>query len=721
MIYNAPTWVNNGAPALNASRLQALCDAVEQDGIEIQTLQQQQANPYNFKGDVAAVTNLPGSGNTVNDTYYVTGAGALYTWTGSSWEQSSVSANDYSLVLSAIKANFADTYDQTDTYAVGDYCVHNDNLYRCTTAISTPETWNALHWTAVSVGGELENIQDDWVHIIRITSTATTMGTIATQLNSINSAGDHVLFDVSALGAGMYLCTIFIDTVNSIYKIFDLVTGRFAEGTYSSTNLLTMAIAQSTVVATQQQIDYLQNEIDELGGKSVLTSWDVLGDLILSGDSPNTIESGDITTINWITSVLGTTTSGLTVSCSDMNTFITAIGECEAKDYLFVYNGSNWTYNEEVVTLSDYALSVTGTPATGEVMDIKTTVNAVPYTFTSYDTVNPVNSNVTHNWLLEQTYAPSTKVYDTYEALFCVQAGKTLPANKYYIPMYSYRSSKTFNVCFEITGAMGATTKIQAKSNGNSNVTTTDATGASISGVYRPSSLTPIVYGTGANAGSNISLLFLSDTDVASGNYVLLSSVNSSNNTIVTIGDFDKAALGSNTWPLSNMANWLNDDTMGDNYTPTSDFDIASSYNRGNGFLWGMDPRVRALIQTAEVQWTAGYGNADYTQGTTYTANQNVFLLSMKEMSFDINTNEGVMTGLYGTYTNNTLTNGAVANRAKYSAPGGTINSYRWSRSVFTSDANDSRSVTSTGSISRNYARIGYNFAPAFIIGKSAS
>ena len=81
-------------------------------------------------------------------------------------------------------------------------------------------------------------------------------------LNNINTAGDHVFFDVAALGAKMYLCTISIDTTANTYTIFDLVLGRTASGDYSADKLLTMAIAQATTIATQKQIDHLQEEID---------------------------------------------------------------------------------------------------------------------------------------------------------------------------------------------------------------------------------------------------------------------------------------------------------------------------------------------------------------------------------------------------------------------------------------------------------------------------
>ena len=45
----------------------------------------------------------------------------------------------------------AEAYDATSTYDVGAYVTHENNLYKCNTAITTAEEWNAEHWTLVDV------------------------------------------------------------------------------------------------------------------------------------------------------------------------------------------------------------------------------------------------------------------------------------------------------------------------------------------------------------------------------------------------------------------------------------------------------------------------------------------------------------------------------------------------------------------------------------------
>lgn len=58
-------------------------------------------------------------------------------------------------VVDAVSKIVADEYDNTSTYAVGDYCIHEGTLYVCNTDISTAEEWNATHWTATNVTDEI--------------------------------------------------------------------------------------------------------------------------------------------------------------------------------------------------------------------------------------------------------------------------------------------------------------------------------------------------------------------------------------------------------------------------------------------------------------------------------------------------------------------------------------------------------------------------------------
>lgn len=59
----------------------------------------------------------------------------------------------------AILADLASPYSASATYAVGDYCTKDGQLYRCTTAISTAEAWTAAHWSAVALGDDTRDLR----------------------------------------------------------------------------------------------------------------------------------------------------------------------------------------------------------------------------------------------------------------------------------------------------------------------------------------------------------------------------------------------------------------------------------------------------------------------------------------------------------------------------------------------------------------------------------
>ena len=58
-------------------------------------------------------------------------------------------------IAAARMAMIAAPYDDTATYAVGDYCTYGNKLWKCGTAIGTAEPFTAAHWTATTVMEEI--------------------------------------------------------------------------------------------------------------------------------------------------------------------------------------------------------------------------------------------------------------------------------------------------------------------------------------------------------------------------------------------------------------------------------------------------------------------------------------------------------------------------------------------------------------------------------------
>jgi len=61
------------------------------------------------------------------------------------------------------------TYSATATYALNALVIYNNRLYKCTTAITVAEAWNAAHWTAIADtnNGTVYNTTDSSFYGIR--------------------------------------------------------------------------------------------------------------------------------------------------------------------------------------------------------------------------------------------------------------------------------------------------------------------------------------------------------------------------------------------------------------------------------------------------------------------------------------------------------------------------------------------------------------------------
>ena len=57
----------------------------------------------------------------------------------------------------------SDAYDNSKSYAVGDYCIYDNKLYRCITAIESAEEFNIAKWKQTTVGKEVKQLNSNLV------------------------------------------------------------------------------------------------------------------------------------------------------------------------------------------------------------------------------------------------------------------------------------------------------------------------------------------------------------------------------------------------------------------------------------------------------------------------------------------------------------------------------------------------------------------------------
>ena len=72
-----------------------------------------------------------------------------------------------------------DEYSNSSTYVVGSYCIYNNKLYVCNTAITTAEEFNSAHWTETSVDEIINGVKSD------VATNTSNISTINTKIGAL--------------------------------------------------------------------------------------------------------------------------------------------------------------------------------------------------------------------------------------------------------------------------------------------------------------------------------------------------------------------------------------------------------------------------------------------------------------------------------------------------------------------------------------------------------
>ena len=123
---------------------------------------------YNYDGQFCLAIKLVDSNNSVTGTMRIVdgmvdnthASGTVAPTSAVPTYQEILSTYD-AMVAATAAANgaIAATYSSSSTYKVGDYCIHDGGLYRCTTAITTAEAWTSGHWTAAKIGPDVSDLK----------------------------------------------------------------------------------------------------------------------------------------------------------------------------------------------------------------------------------------------------------------------------------------------------------------------------------------------------------------------------------------------------------------------------------------------------------------------------------------------------------------------------------------------------------------------------------
>lgn len=223
--------------------------------------------------EVATYNDLPNPGQA--DLLYITlDDGKSYRWTGSTYVEVGDRNTYYSVPVTNMSTmgelrDYIDSINSQGLHCFFDFSSYVVNAYVCTVLMFTQNNVNYclvfdiingrtyLNYSGYqdneTIASYLSGNEDNLIRTLKITDANTTMADISALLTKVNSFGHHVMFDVSALNAGAYLCTIFID--GTTVKILDTVSQKSTTVTYDGTALLSTLLSGMAALA----------KIDEVG------------------------------------------------------------------------------------------------------------------------------------------------------------------------------------------------------------------------------------------------------------------------------------------------------------------------------------------------------------------------------------------------------------------------------------------------------------------------
>lgn len=182
----------------------------------------------------------------------------------------------------------------------------------------------------------------------------------------------QALYSVKSAGCGWCGNTT-VTITDTIYETLNTVTYQtptsipFAvsvDATNIESSNSNLETAIQDVVVNYFNNQYLSLGYQKVGIRATISAF-TLASLLksqISGIVINSLQVGLVTPAIHATATLikASTTSGTIWASVDAATFQSQIGTNGT--YNFVYNGTNWTYNSETVTLSTYGITATGTP-----------------------------------------------------------------------------------------------------------------------------------------------------------------------------------------------------------------------------------------------------------------------------------------------------------------------------------------------------------------------
>ena len=380
---------------------------------------------------------------------------------------------------------------------------------------------------------------------------------------------------------------------------------------------------------------------------------------------------------------------GISAATVSASTFHEAVGGIHSGDYEFIYNGVEWHYNGESVSLSTYGISVTGTPIAGDEVVVHETTSQLVWDIIGFDHDVPANAAHTHSMTLLLHDCLLSLQFDATEALYYCAA--ELPAGTYHFTLLSgydtaYGGGKTYQ--FTLTQAVPAGGQLMFPWGYN-----TQASSVKISS-YSSRTSTTAIESVSVSEGTD-------GTDLGTAN----GSTTHMNYT-------HRIRYGSNNWKESAIRQYLNSAaSAGSVWSPKTEFDRPPSWASSTaGFMKDLDTEFLSVVGTV----TKRTARNTVTDGGGYDDTEDKFFLLSRSEVFagkENSIDEGDPYPYYSLGSDYSSPNGgADSNRIKYRSGSA---QYWWLRTPDSGSGYIVRGLGPTGSLYSGSAYDSSGVAPA--------
>ncbi len=408
--------------------------------------------------------------------------------------------------------------------------------------------------------------------------------------------------------------------------------------------------------------------------------------------------------------------TGITGVTIDEEVFIAAVGEAHSGIYEATFDGAVWhKENGENIVLSDYGISVTGTPVEGDHIIVTEMASSITFDVVDHDKDCAADE---HSIVLlsRDVVAYGTIPFDAPELMYYTSGGMSAGTYRFTLLKGAYNNNTGSDGTYVFTlsqdipagGGFRHSTIGQSQSDGYTKAQITGGTittyGAQPARAVVESNISVSEW-DGSSAATNIGTFTSRDaqyldaiTDVSTHNFT------------------ERQRYGSNRYSQSAARQWLNssgkavqsgDTTVSYWWSPQNVFDMPPNGATLAGFLHGLDPSLVAVLGTATI--VCSMPDPDRTAGleTSETLHDKVFLPSMTEIysGNNISIAEGSQYDYYS----------GTDNAAKIKYQGVTAR-YWWLRSARPGTAYHVRDASPSGALNHDYAYHAHGLVPGLII-----